>query len=117
LSTAFPSDNERQGFDTGPAFTGHEVLDENSQHVGKVTDVIYDDPASEPTVEPTWLVVDPGLLRAPHYVPVAGSYRTEDGAIVVPWNKEWIKTAVKASGDHILTAEEREELQQHYTMA
>jgi hypothetical protein len=115
VSTAFPSDNERAGFDTGPSYTGHEVLDENSQHVGKVTDVIYDDPAAVAgSAEPTWLVVDPGLLRAPHYVPVAGSYRAEDGAIVVPWNKEWIKSATKASGDHVLTAAEREELEQHY---
>ena len=100
-----------------PALTDHEVVDEHLLHVGKVTDVIYDDPTTQSTVDPTWLVVDPGVMRAPHYVPVAGSYRTEDGAIVVPWNKDWIKSATKATGDHVLTAEERDELTQHYTMA
>lgn len=104
------------GYDGGPTYTGHEVLDEHNQHVGKVTDVIYDEPAAE-GVEPTWLVVDPGLLRAAHYVPVAGSYRTQDGAIVVPWDKDWIKSATKAGGDHILTEDDREELQQHYALA
>lgn len=94
-------------------YAGHEVLDENNQRVGKVTDVIYDERSPDPS-SPTWMVVDPGLLRGSHYVPVDGSYRTVEGAIVVPWNKEWIKSATKADGAHILTDEQREELIAHY---
>ncbi len=59
-------------------------------------------------------MVDPGVLRTAHYVPAAGAYRTAEGAIVVPWDKEWIKSATKADRDHILTDEQRDELRTHY---
>jgi hypothetical protein len=108
-----PTFNTDSGFPE-PTYTGHEVLDEHSNHVGKVVDVIYEGDSG--LSAPTWLIVDPGVLRAPHYVPVAGSYRTEDGAIVVPWDKDWIKSAVKASGDHVLTDADRAELETHYTL-
>ncbi len=60
------------------AFTGHQVVDERGERVGQITDVLYDDPNADvigdPSIssQPTWVVVDPGLLRAAHYVPVAG---------------------------------------------
>ena len=117
MSSSFPSDSEPRGFDTGPAYTGHEVLDENSEHVGKVTDVIYEEAGGDIPSQPTWLVVDPGVLRTAHYVPAAGAYRTSEGAIVVPWDKDWIKSATKATRDHILTEEQRDELRTHYAMA
>jgi uncharacterized protein YrrD len=96
-----------------PTYTGHDVLDEQSNHVGKVTDVIYDEDSG--LAAPSWLVVDPGLLRQAHYVPVEGSYRTDEGAIVVPWDKEWIKSSTKAIGDHVLTTDLRDELATHYS--
>ncbi len=120
--SSFPSaqdprnDSSAENIET-PTFSGHDVLDDQNQYVGKVTDVIYDEPAADPVAEPTWLVVDPGLLRTAHYVPAAGSYRTAEGAIVVPWDKEWIKSATKAQRDHILTDEQRDELRTHYAMA
>jgi hypothetical protein len=58
-------------------------------------------------------VVDPGVLRTAHYVPAAGAYRTAEGAIVVPWDKEWIKSATKATREHILTEEQLDELLTH----
>jgi hypothetical protein len=117
-----PSDqtprNENQADIEGvPTFSGHEVLDDQNQYVGKVTDVIYEETPGAATTTPTWLVVDPGLLRTAHYVPAAGAYRTSEGAIVVPWDKEWIKSATKASRDHILTDQERDELRTHYALA
>jgi sporulation protein YlmC with PRC-barrel domain len=102
------------------AYTGHQVVDEHGEHIGHITDVIYDDPTAEvigdPLVPPTptWLVVDPGLLRAAHYVPVAGSYRSVNGDIVVPWDKEWIKSAPKARGDHLLSKLDIQDLELHY---
>lgn len=105
----------------GAVYTGYDVTDEQGHHVGKVVDVIFDDDSTlESTADerrPSWLVVDPGFLRAAHYLPVAGSYRTADGTIITPWDKEWIKSAAKATGDHILTRDQRRELKQHYALA
>ena len=42
--------------------------------------------------------------------------RMEDRT-VVPWDKEWIKSATKATRDHILTEEQRDELRTHYALA
>jgi sporulation protein YlmC with PRC-barrel domain len=119
---AFPSDqdprNENQPeIEDVPTFSGHDVLDDQNQYVGKVTDVIYEESAGEMSTTPTWLVVDPGVLRTAHYVPAAGAYRTAEGAIVVPWDKEWIKSAAKANRDHLLTDEQRDELRTHYAMS
>lgn len=116
---SFPSDQDPRSEFTEdiPTFSGHEVLDDQNQYVGKVTDVIYEENAGEIAGAPTWLVVDPGVLRPAHYVPTAGAYRTAEGAIVVPWDKEWIKSATKATRDHILTDEQREELKSHYAMS
>lgn len=110
-------------------YTGHDVVDEQGQRIGRVVDVIYDDdqPASAPVEsqgdlgqfgrQPSWLVVDPGILRSTHYLPVAGSYRTGDGTIVTPWDRDWVKAAAKAHNDHIMTREQREELLAHYSLA
>ena len=102
------------------AFTGHQVIDERGERIGQITDVLYDDPNAgdigDPSIssQPTWVVVDPGLLRAAHYVPVAGSYRSVDVDIVVPWDKAWIKSAPKARGDHQLSRVDIQDLAQHY---
>jgi len=102
------------------AYTGHDVIDDRGERIGQITDVIYDDPTTDvigdPLVspKPRWLVVDPGLLRAAHYVPVDGSYRSVDGDIVVPWDKEWIKSAPKARGDHLLSTLDLQDLALHY---
>lgn len=97
-------------------YAGHDVLDEKGHKIGKVTDVVYDDRRSDAadTMTPTWMVVDPGMMRASHYVPVEGTYRSQGDEIIVPWDKEWLKSAPKASGDHILTDSQRDELEQHY---
>ena len=116
---------ERSTAHEGTVYTGHDVIDEQGNHVGRVTDVIYDDVEVSAEVgaevgagrRPTWLVVDPGLLRAAHYMPVAGSYRTPDGTIVTPWDKNWVKSAAKALNDHILTRDQRDELLSHYALS
>ena len=104
---------------TRPTYTGHHVLDEHGNEIGRVVDVIYTDPTTsdDGSMTPNWLVVDPGLLRAAHYVPIDGSYVTGTGQVVVPWEKRWVKSAPKASGDHLLTDAQVAELEQHYATA
>ena len=104
---------------TRPTYTGHHVLDEHGNEIGRVVDVIYTDPTTsdDGSMTPNWLVVDPGLLRAAHYVPIDGSYVTGTGQVVVPWEKRWIKSAPKANGDHLLTDAQIAELEQHYASA
>jgi sporulation protein YlmC with PRC-barrel domain len=91
-------------------FLGHHVVDTHDEQVGTITDVIYDQEAGKPT----WLVVDPGIMRASRYVPVDRSYRAEDGSVVVPFEKRAITTAPKATGNHILTGEVESDLIDHY---
>lgn len=90
--------------------TGSQVLDPNGQPLGKVSDVVFDGP----NASPTWLVVKPGLFQAEHFVPVRGSYRTETDRVVVPFDRQHIKAAPKATGDHVVTREKRALLVQHY---
>lgn len=101
----------------GAVYTGHVVADEHGHEVGRVVDVIYDDATGDLSGadrRPDWLVVDLGLLRGSHYMPVAGTYRTDDGTIITPWGRDLVKAAIKASGDHILDREQREALVRHY---
>lgn len=104
--------------ETRPTYTGHHVLDEHGDDIGRVVDVIYTDPdvTDDGSMTPNWLVVDPGPLRAAHYVPIEGSYITDSGAVVVPWDKRWVKSAPKASGDHLLSHDIVVELEQHYAL-
>jgi len=99
---------------TATRFSGVDVLDEQGQHVGTVKDVVYDDPNE--IEEPTWLVVKAGKLRGQHYVPVAGSYRTEDERIVSPYPAELIRSAPKAGSEHVLDHELRQRLAEHYEL-
>jgi PRC-barrel domain len=93
------------------SLTGHPVLDDHHQKVGTVSDVLYDERG-----EARWAVVNPGPLRAEHYVPVEGSYMTNDGSVVIPYGKEQIKTAAKASRDHVLDSSIERELIDHYEL-
>lgn len=102
-----------------PTYTGQHVLDERGDDIGRVVDVIYTDPdlTDDGSMTPQWLVVDPGLLRAAHYVPIEGSHFNESGMVVVPWDKRWVKSAPKASGDHLLSNTVASELEQHYALS
>ena len=91
-------------------FRGARLIDEHGKAIGAVSDVIYETASDTPT----WLVVNPGLLRAEHYVPAQGAYRTADDAVVVPFPAEQVKAAPKAKRDHVLNNEVRSVLTQHY---
>jgi uncharacterized protein YrrD len=91
-------------------FRDRRVVDEHGDDLGKVTDVIYD----AATNRPIWLVVDAGILHADHYMPVAGTYRSEEGNIVSPYDKETVHHATKASKQHVMTHETEHELYSYY---
>lgn len=95
---------------TQTGFTGSQVLDPNGQPIGKVSDVVFDGPAADPT----WMVVKPGMFQASHFVPIRGSYRTDTDRVVVPFDRQHVKAAPKAAGDHVITSETRALLAQHY---
>jgi hypothetical protein len=99
--------------EAGPSFSGHTVLDQAGDKVGPVIDLISD----RSTLEPRWMVVDIGLLKTSHLVPVDGCYRTEDGDIVVPFSKDLLKHSPKTTGDHILTPEDENEAKAYYGLA
>ncbi len=94
-------------------FTGHRVLDETGDVVGKVSDVIYDRFGNDVR----WLVVDVGLFGTGHYAPAADTFLSDSGDLVVPCRKDQIKHAPKAHRDHVLTEELDAELRQHYALA
>jgi len=93
-------------------FRDHRVVDEHAEEIGKVTDVIYD-PA---TNRPTWLVVHTGLSHGDHYMPVSGTYRSENGDLVSPFDKHTVQHAPKANKDHVLARELESELRASYTL-
>ena len=94
-------------------FNHRVVIDSAGHKVGTVSDVVSD----AATLQPRWLVVDTGLLRTSHYVPVTGAQHTSDGEIQVPFDKATVQHAVKAHGSHVLSSTEEIDLADHYGLA
>jgi sporulation protein YlmC with PRC-barrel domain len=94
-------------------YKGHAVIDEHGMKVGKITDVLYDDK----TLPPRWIIVNLGVFAAQHYVPLNDAYQSEDGRLVIPFDKKTVKSAPRAGKDHILTRAVEEQLLQHYQLA
>lgn len=94
-------------------YTGHHVVDQHGEDVGTVSDVFYDDERDVPT----WLVVDPGLLRKERLVPVDGSYATDDGRIIVPFDREWIRHAPSVDGRHVADRATRAHAAHHFEIS
>ena len=63
-----------------------------------------------------WAVVDPGPMRAEKFVPVEGAYVTEGGDMVIPYAKDQVKHAPKASRDHVLDSGTESQLETHYEL-
>lgn len=93
-------------------FRGHDVVDPENRLIGTIDDVLYDHRG-----EPAWAVVNLGLLRSSHYLPVAAGYLAEDGTFVVPYDKRTVKTAPKAQRHHIIDPDTASELAAHYELA
>lgn len=94
-------------------FNHHPVIDPKGKKVGTVVDLVSD----RRTLEPQWLVVDPGVFRAAHYVPVEGAYHSSEGDVVIPFERQIVMQAPRASRDHIVTAEIEREIIDHYGIA
>lgn len=90
-------------------YRGHDVVDAERRLIGTISDVLYDD-----TGEAEWAVVDLGLLRTAHYLPVASGYMTESGEFVVPFDKRLVKTAPKADRRQVVDDLTAGELHRHY---
>ncbi|MPY94050.1 MAG: hypothetical protein GEV08_13605 [Acidimicrobiia bacterium] len=91
--------------------TGHEVIDETGGKIGKVADVIY----ATDTAEPAYVRVDFGLLKSHHVlVPLEDAYRSDHGALVVPYDKDTVKHAPKVPTPVALTRPLEEELGTYY---
>ena len=90
-------------------YRGHPVIDQEQRSIGKINDVIYD---AEGT--PTWAIVDVGLLRASHYVPIDAGYTADDGSFVVPFDKHTVTSAPKADRSHLLDRATETELRRYY---
>jgi hypothetical protein len=92
-------------------YRGHDVVDPDHRLIGTISDVLYDT-----TGEPEWAVVDLGLLRSAHYLPVASGYMSENGEFVVPFEKRQVKSAPRANRSHFLDTSTEEELIRHYEL-
>ena len=72
--------------------TGCAVIDPDSQKVGTVKDVVYDDR----TMEMRWAVVEYGLTHHRTLVPASQLYKSEDGNVVTMLHKDYIKRAPRS---------------------
>jgi ribosomal 30S subunit maturation factor RimM len=94
------------------SFRGHDVVDPDHRLIGTISDVVYDGDG-----QPEWAVVDLGLLRSSHYLPVAAGYMSEAGEFVVPYDKRIVKSAPKADRSHVVDADMASRLHVHYETA
>jgi len=94
-------------------YANMDVVDRVGHKIGVVSDVVSD----AATLEPVWLVVDVGRMKSSHYLPAGVVHPTSDGHLVVPFDKEMVKTAAKPNKDHVLSPEDDTELRRHYGLA
>ena len=92
-------------------YRGHDVVDPSHRLIGTIRDVVYDKEG-----DPEWAVVDLGLLRSSHYLPIAAGYMSESGEFVVPYDKKQVKSAPKAESGHIVDSAAKTELHRHYEL-
>ncbi|MEM1332024.1 MAG: PRC-barrel domain-containing protein [Actinomycetota bacterium] len=92
-------------------YRGHAVVDADRRKIGRISDIVYDAAG-----DPEWAVVDLGILRSSHYVPVDAGYMSTNGDFVVPYAKDTIRRAPRAERDHIVDPLTEEQLQQHYEL-
>ncbi len=93
------------------SFRGHDVVDPTHRLIGTISDVVYDNGGT-----PQWAVVDLGMLRSSHYLPISAGYMSETGEFVVPYDKKVVKTSPKADRSHLVDASTKSELTRHYEL-
>ena len=92
-------------------FRGHDVVDASHRLIGTISDVVYDSGG-----DPQWAVVDLGLLRSSHFLPISAGYMSEAGEFVVPYDKRVVKSAPKADRSHLVDATTSRHLERHYEL-
>ena len=97
----------------GVNYANLDVVDRVGHKIGIVSDVASD----AATLEPVWLVVDVGMMKSSHYLPAGVVHHTADGHLVIPFDKEMVKTAAKPNKDHVLSPEDDTDLRRHYGLA
>lgn len=95
-----------------PTLTDHEVVDRHNHHVGKVTDVIFDDR----DFRPRWTTVKTGVFGGEHLAPMDGAYVSEDGVLVLPFDRDLVAHAPKPPRDHVLTPNLVNEAAEYYDL-
>lgn len=93
-------------------YRGHDVVDAEHRLIGTISDVVYDDYG-----EAEWAVVDLGLLRSAHYLPISAGSMTAAGEFVVPFDKRVVKDAPRADRRHVLDSETLDQLVRHYRLS
>ena len=78
--------------DTNGTLNGVAVIDRQGHKIGKVVDVFHDLISGDAE----WVAVKTGPLNAHHpFVPVQGTYRADNGDLVVPFDKTTIVQATR----------------------
>lgn len=91
--------------------SGHNVIDNHGEKVGKVADVLFD----EGTSTPRWALVSIGkLVHRQTAVPLDEAYRSADGDLVVAYEKSDVKHAPRLTANTVLTNIEERHLCEHY---
>lgn len=98
---------------TGGALNGVAVIDRRGQKVGKVVDVFHDLASGNPE----WVAVKTGMLSTRHpFVPVQGTYRANNGDLVVPFDKQTIAHAPYRDTGIAPSRHEAEDLARYYAL-
>jgi hypothetical protein len=92
-------------------YRGHDVVDPAHRLIGTISDVVYDSAG-----DPQWVVVDLGLLRSSHFLPIAAGSMSEAGEFVVPYDKRIVKSAPKADRSHLVDSATTQRLRRHYEL-
>lgn len=92
-------------------YRGHDVVDPEHRLIGTISDIVYDSHGA-----PRWAVVDLGLLRSAHYLPISAGYMSAAGEFIVPFDKQVVKAAPKADRSHVVNESLAEELTRHYEL-
>lgn len=90
-------------------YRGHDVVDPTYRLIGTISDVVYDNGGNA-----QWAVVDLGLLRSSHFLPIAVGYMSEAGEFVVPYDKKYVRSGPKADRSHRVDATIGDQLRKHY---
>ncbi len=92
-------------------YRGCDVVDPAHRLIGTISDLVMDG------AEPRWAVVELGLLRSSHYLPLAAGRLSDAGEFVVPFDKRMVRESPQADRAHRPDESTRRRLRRHYELA